>query len=263
MAFDKNVLDIDAAAETERIASFLKESVQKRLRRHGAVVGISGGVDSAVVLALCVKAFGPKKLVAVMMPEKDSSPESETLARALAAQFGVEPVREDITAALEGSGCYRRRDEAIHRVFPEYDAAAGYKAKLMLPQNLLEQDTLNVFLLAIQDPEGREYSKPAPAQEFMQIMAASSFKQRTRMAMLYYHAELNHFAVAGTPNRNEHDQGFFVKYGDSGADVRPIVHLFKTQVYQLAEHLNVPEEIRRRPPTTDTYSAHSTQEEFF
>jgi NAD+ synthase len=83
------------------------------------------------------------------------------------------------------------------------------------------------------------------------------------MTMLYYHAELRNYAVVGTPNKNERDQGFFVKYGDGGYDLCPIAHLYKTQVYQLARHLDVPEAIQERTPTTDTYSAPSTQEEFF
>jgi NAD+ synthase len=164
---------------------------------------------------------------------------------------------------LDGFGCYRRRDEAIRRVFPEYDAAAGYKAKIGLPQNLLDEDTLNVFHLTIVAPDGSQQNKRLPIHDYFQIVAASNFKQRTRMSMLYYHAELHNYAVIGTANKNEHDQGFFVKYGDGGIDVKPITHLFKTQIYQLAEYLDVPAEVRQRPPTTDTYSAPSTQEEFF
>jgi len=173
------------------------------------------------------------------------------------------PVLEDITPALEGHGCYPRRDEAIARVFPEYDPAAGYKAKIVLPPNLLDEDTLNVYSLKIITPGGEEKSRRLPARELAQIVAASNFKQRTRMAVLYYHAELNNHAVIGTPNKNEHEQGFFVKFGDGGADLKPIVHLYKTQVYQLARHLEVPDAIRARTPTSDTYSAPSTQEEFF
>ena len=105
--------------------------------------------------------------------------------------------------------------------------------------------------------------KALPPGEFREIVAASNFKQRTRMAMLYYHAELNNYAVAGTANKNEQDMGFFVKYGDGGVDVKPIEHLYKTQVYQLAEFLDVPENIRSRTPTTDTYSAPTTQQDFF
>ena len=263
MEFDRRMLDIDAVAETERLTGFLRDSVRGELRRQGAVLGISGGVDSAVVLALCARAFGPERVLAVMLPEKESDPESERLAREAAAACGVEPARHEITAVLEAFGCYRMRDDAIRRVFPEYEPARGYRAKLVLPPDLLERDALNIFSLAIEGPGDVRLSKPAPPGELRQITAASAFKQRTRMAVLYYYAELKHFAVIGTPNKNEHDQGFFVKHGDGGADVRPIVHLFKTQVYQLAEHLGVPEEIRRRPPTTDTYSAPCTQEEFF
>jgi NAD+ synthase len=263
MKFNQHSIDIDAAAEAERITSTLRRQVRQGMHRHGAVVGISGGIDSAVVLALCVRAFGPQKVVAIMMPEKDSDPESERLARQLAEKYGVTPLLENITPILEGFACYSRRDEAIRRVFPEYDAGRGYKAKLVLPDNLLEEGTLNVFSITIVDPKGREFSKPLPAREFLQIVAASNFKQRTRMSMLYYHAELNHHAVIGTANKNEHDQGFFVKYGDSGVDIKAIGHLYKTQVYQLARHLGIPEEIQKRTPTSDTYSAPCTQEEFF
>ena len=263
MEFTKNSIVIDPVSETERIVSFLQKSVRQLLHRYGGVVGISGGVDSSVVLALCVRAFGVGRVTAVMMPEKDSDPETERLSRLVAEHFGVEPVLENITPVLDGFGCYPRRDEAIRRVFPEYNAAAGYKVKIVLPQNLLEEDTLNVFSLAIITPEGEEKSQRLPLREYFQVVAASNFKQRTRMAMLYYHAELRNYAVIGTANKNEHDQGFFVKWGDGGVDVKPIVHLFKSQVYQLAEYLEVPEVIRSRPPTTDTYSAPSTQQEFF
>jgi NAD+ synthase len=179
----------------------------------------------------------------------------------LADHFGVSPVTEDITPVLEGFGCYRRRDEAITRVFPDY--VPGWKSKIVLPGNLLEKETLNIFTLTVTRPDGQVFSRRLPLREYFQIVAASNFKQRTRMAMLYYHAELRNYAVIGTPNKNEHDLGFFVKYGDGGVDVNPIIHLFKTQVYQLARYLGVPEEIQKRIPTSDTYSGGSTQEEFF
>jgi NAD+ synthase len=260
--FSKDILNIDPAVETDRIAASIKQHLRK-MRRYGVVVGISGGIDSSAVLGLCVKAVGPQKVVAIMMPEKDSDPISEKLGRKLAAAFGVTPILEVLTPILEGFGCYPRRDEAIRRVFPEYDAAKGYKAKIVLPQNLLDEGTLNVFSVTIITPDGKELTKPLPSKEYLQIVAASNFKQRTRMSMLYYHAELRNYAVMGTANKNEHDQGFFVKYGDSGIDIKTIGHLYKTQVYQIAKYLGVPEEIQKRPPTTDTYSASCTQEEFF
>ncbi len=263
MAISRDMIRIDPQAETQRIVEELRRTVGTQMRRLGGVVGISGGVDSAVVLALSVRAFGPGRVAAIMMPEKDSDPLSERLARQLAQQYGVTPELEDITPVLDGFGCYRRRDEAVRRVFPEYDAARGYKMKITLPAGLLDSGGLNVFSLVVVRPEGTEVSMPMPPREFLQIVAASNFKQRTRMAMLYYHAESRNFAVIGTTNKNEHDQGFLVKYGDGGVDVKAIGHLYKTQVYQLAEYLGVPDEIRQRPPTSDTYSAPCDQEEFF
>jgi NAD+ synthase len=188
-------------------------------------------------------------------------PDSLTLAKELANKFDVQYVVEDMTAAVKGFGCYIRRDEAIKNVFPEFDDS--YKAKIVLPANILEKDTLNIFQLTIISPDGKEKAERLPLKEYLQIVAASNFKQRSRMSMLYYHAESRNYAVIGTGNKNEHEQGFFVKYGDGGADVKPIAHLFKTQVFQLSKYLEVPEEIQGRIPTTDTYSAEQTQEEFF
>ncbi len=259
---NKSVLGIDAAAETDRIVQWLKESM-RGLHRSGAVLGISGGVDSSVCLALCVKAFGPERVVPLLLPEKDSDPISEDLARELAAGYGVVPVLEIITPALDGLACYERRDEAIARVFPEYDPKAGYKAKIVLPPGLLDDGTLNVYSLTIVTPDGEEKHARLESADLAQIVAASNLKQRTRMATLYYHAELRNYAVIGTPNKNELDQGFFVKYGDGGVDLNPIAHLYKTQVYQLARYLDVPKAIQTRVPTSDTYSAPVTQEEFF
>jgi NAD+ synthase len=262
MRFTKESLNLDPARETERITLFIQKTVRQNMRR-GAVVGISGGIDSAVVLALVVKAFGPERVVAVMMPDKDSDHISEVYARELAAKFGVEPLLEDITAALQGFDCYHRRDDAIRRVFPEFDATKGYKAKIVLPQDLLESNTLNVFSVTIIRPDGKQETKPLPSRDMLQIVAASNLKQRSRMSTLYYHAEARQFAVMGTANKNEHDEGFFVKYGDGGVDIQVIAHLFKTQVYQLAKYLGVPESIQKRTPTTDTYSAPCDQQEFF
>jgi NAD+ synthase len=261
--FNQNVVDIDPAAETDRIVEFLRRNVRREMKRRGAVVGISGGIDSAVVLALSVRAFGAGAVTAVMMPDRDSDPLSEELGRELAARFGVEPLREDITAALEGFDCYRRRDGAIRRVFPGFDADAGWKAKIVLPQDLLGAGSLNVYSVTAIAPDGREETRPLGAREMLEIVAASNLKQRSRMSMLYFHAEARQFAVIGTSNKNEHGQGFFVKHGDGGVDIQAIAHLFKTQVYQLSRHLGVPESIQRRTPTTDTYSAPCDQAEFF
>ena len=261
MKFTKESININPAKEFEKITSKLKEDVTKKLKKRGAVVGISGGIDSSVVLALCAKTFGSERVLGVMMPENDSNPDSLKLAKKLSTKFNTKYVVENMTEALEGFGCYRRRDEAIKNVFPEFKN--NYKAKITLPTNLLEKETLNIFHLTIITPDDKIRSERLPLSEYLQIVAASNFKQRSRMSMLYYHAEAKNYAVIGTGNKNEHEQGFFVKYGDGGADIKPIAHLFKTQVFQLADYLEVPEEIRQRTPTTDTYSAEQTQEEFF
>jgi NAD+ synthase len=261
MPFSRAEINIDPKQETDRIIAHMREIVGTRLHRRGAVIGISGGIDSSVCLALSAKAFGPERVLGLTMPESDSNPESAALARKLARTFAVSYLVEDMTAALAGFGTYRRRDEAIRKVFPEYDAT--YKAKIVLPSALGPKDQLNVFQLTIISPEGEQKTARIPPSEYLQIVAASNFKQRSRMSMLYYHADRLNYAVIGTGNKNEHDQGFFVKYGDGGADIKPIAHLFKTQVFQLAAYLGVPEEIQKRTPTTDTYSAECTQEEFF
>lgn len=261
--FTRDIILIeDVAAATEKIIAKLREDVLHKLTRKGAVVGISGGIDSSVCMALSAKAFGPENVLGVMMPEKDSSSDSERLARDLAAKFGVRAIKEVLTDTLSGFRCYERRDEAVKRVFPEYDPAT-YKMKIGVKQTGLFNNLPPVFSLTIIDSKGTPQEKILPAKDYLQIVAASNFKQRSRMSMLYYQAEALYYAVIGTPNKHEQEQGFFVKYGDGGADVMPIGNLYKTQVYQLAKYLGVPQEIIDRTPTTDTYTAEQTQEEFF
>jgi len=261
--FSKDILKFEnVEAEAHRITRKLKDDILGALKRKGAVIGISGGIDSSVTLALTVKALGAENVLGIMLPEKDSSPESKEFALKLADRFKIQTLEEDITEALEGFGCYRRRDEAVTAIFPEYNPA-DFKMKIGINQSGLNQFLPPVFSLTIISPDGIEKSKILPIREYLQIVAASNFKQRCRMSMLYYHAERLHFAMIGTPNKHEVEQGFFVKNGDGGADIMPIAHLYKSQVYQLAEYLGVPEEIIKRTPTSDTYSAEQTQEEFF
>ncbi len=261
LPFDKNALQLDASQEVERITNALREVVHHELRRQGAVVGISGGIDSAVVLALCAQAFGAQRVVGVLLPEKESSPESAVLALDLAQRFDIPTVVEEITPALDGFGCYERRNEAVRRIFPQFEP--GWGVRIVLPGDLLEQGSLNVFHLVVTDPQGEEHRQRLSPRDYYQIVAASNFKQRVRTTHLYYQAEVRNYAVIGTPNKNEHDLGFFVKGGDGLYDFAPIRHLFKTQVFQLAEFLGIPAAIRARPPSTDTYPGGGTQEEFF
>jgi len=256
----KDVLTLDAETEIERIAQSLRAQVLGDFRRRGAVLGLSGGIDSSVVAALCVRAFGKDKVLGLFMPERHSSDDALMLGRLLADTLGIEAIVEDIAPALEGLGCYRRQDEAIRSIVPQY--GAGWKCKLVLP-SILEASRLNVTRLTVQSPQGEVSTVRLTPTAYLQIVAATNYKQRVRKMTEYYHADRLNYAVAGTPNRLEYDQGFFVKQGDGAADVKPIAHLYKTQVYQLAAQLGIPEEIRRRPPTTDTFSMPQTQEEFY
>ena len=260
--FSKDILHIENIDEVcNNIINKLKSDVTKKLQRRGAVIGISGGIDSSVCMALSAKAFGPEKVTAIMLPEQDSSDDSKNLALKLAGKFNVETLEENITKALDGFGCYERRDGAISNVIADFDPKVD-KAKIEIKQNI-GKNIPAIFSVTVIKPNGDVISKLLPAKEYLQIVAATNFKQRSRMSMLYYHAERLHCAVIGTPNKHEVEQGFFVKYGDGGADVMPIGHLYKTQVYQLAKHLGVPQEIIDRTPTTDTYTAEQTQEDFF
>ncbi len=258
--FDRNVLAVDPAKEVELISATLREQVLGQLRRRGAVVGLSGGIDSSVVAALCVRALGKERVLGLFMPEHHSSDDALTLGRMLASHLGIETILEDIAPALEGLGCYRRQIEAIRTVFPAYDDS--WKCKLALP-SILEGERLNITKLTVQDPSGAMTTERLTPSAYLQLVAATNYKQRVRKLTEYYHADRLNYAVAGTPNRLEYDQGFFVKQGDGSADFKPIAHLYKTQVYQLAEYLGIPDEIRRRPPTTDTFSMAQTQEEFY
>ena len=230
------------------------------LRRRGAVLGLSGGVDSSVVGAILVRALGADRVLGLLMPERDSSADSSRLGRLVASELGIETLVEDIGPALEAVGCYARQGEAIRTVFPDY--AEGWKCKVSLPP-IVGPSRLSVTQLTVQAPGGQVQTARMPAAAYRQLVAATNFKQRMRKTLEYYHADRLGYAVAGTPNRLEYELGFFVKQGDGAADIKPIAHLYKTQVYALAAHLGIPEEIRTRPPTTDTYTMEQTQEEFY
>jgi NAD+ synthase len=252
---------LDPLHASDRIAEALRQQLADELKRKGLIIAMSGGVDSSVCAGLAVRAVGPARVFGLMLPERDSDPESLELAREWAHKLGIDYAVEVITPALEGAGCYARRDEAIRRAVPEF--GEGWKSKIVLPTGRLDSDRLNVSALAVQPPNGDVYMVRLRPAEYRQIVAATNFKQRVRKMFEYYHADRLHYAVIGTPNRVEYDQGFFVKGGDGLADVKPIAHLYKSQVYQLADFLGVPKGVTARPPTTDTYSLPQTQEEFY
>ena len=259
-SFTAERLKIDCDKETQKITDHIREVVAKRFKKRGVIVALSGGVDSSVVGALCVRALGKKRVLGLLMPEKDSSPDTLELSQLITDHLEISAVHEDITSILDAVGCYRRRDEAIKNLIPEY--GPDYKCKIVLP-GVMNNDTYRIFSVVVQSPQGKQIKARLNPSAYLGIVAATNFKQRVRKMLEYYHADRLNYAVTGTPNRQEYDQGFFVKLGDGAADIKPIAHLYKTQVYQMAQFLGIPDEIRNRPPTTDTYSMPQSQEEFY
>lgn len=259
-AISKEVLQVDAAQETDRIVARIRDIVFHQLKRKGAVVGVSGGIDSSVVASLCARALGKDRVLALLMPETDSASDSLLLGRMLADSLAISSIVEDISPILKAARCYERRDEAIRVVVPEY--GDGYKCKIVLP-SLLDTTGYSIFSVVVRAPDGKTRTVRLSAAAYLGVVAATNFKQRVRKMMEYHYADLLQYAVAGTPNRLEYDLGFFVKSGDGAADFKPIAHLYKSQVFQIARYLEIPAEIQNRPPTTDTYSLEQSQEEFY
>lgn len=258
--FYPEAIQLDPERAVEEISEALRTYLRAQLKRRGLVVGLSGGIDSSVTAALAVRAVGPERVFGLLMPERDSSPDTLPLSRHLAESLGVEYAVEDITTALEGVRCYERYDAAVALAVPGY--GPGWKSKIVLsPAH--DRAGYPLYSIVAESPSGESVTAQLRVRAYLEIVAATNFKQRTRKMLEYYHADRLNFAVAGTPNRLEYDQGFFVKGGDGLADVKPIAHLYKTQVYQLAEYLEIPEVIRSQPPSTDTYSLEQTQDEFY
>lgn len=255
-----DALHLDAEAEVERITAAMRRQLRTDLKKRGLVLGVSGGIDSSVCAALAARAVGAERVFCLLMPENDSDPESRKLGQALLDAFGLPGVVEDIGPTLNAMGCYERRDDAIRTLVPEFSAGWGCKVVIA---NALESDGFALSSLVVQSPDGETRRLRMPADVYQTVVAATNMKQRTRKQLEYYHADRLNHAVIGTPNKLEYDQGFFVKNGDGAADLKPIAHLYKSQVYQLAAHLGVPEAIRSRQPTTDTWSLAQSQEEFY
>ncbi len=256
---DWSVLEIDYAREADRICEGLRQAVATTLRRRGLVVAISGGIDSSVCAALAVRALGPSKVQCLILPERDSDPDSAARAQLLAQTLGVAAETFDIAPALEAIGAYAARDAAVRTVLPGFDD--DWKMKLAITGG--SEGAINRFRLVARAPDGTMHERDLRLHEYLTIVAATSYKQRLRKTIEYFHADRLHYAVLGTPNRLEYDQGFFVKNGDGAADIKPIAHLYKTQVYGMARHLGLPERLCNAQPTTDTYSLEQGQDEFY
>jgi len=250
-------LDLDLDATADRLASGITQALSD-LGRRGAVVAVSGGIDSAVVAGLCVRALGPQRVLCLRLPERDIGQGASDLGLELAEALGAPTAEESITAALDAAGCYRRRDDAIRSVFPDYEPTWRHKLVRSPPTG-----GVIVFSLVVERPDGTRERQRMPSDAYRALLAATNMKQRVRKLLEYTWADRLGYAVMGTPNFLEYDQGFFVKGGDGLADVKPIAGLYKQQVYALAPLLGVPESIATRTPTTETFSLPQSQEEFY
>ena len=257
----KDALELDLGRKAEELAQALREAVLQRLHRRGLVVAVSGGVDSACVAALGVRALGAERVFALLLPERDSSAQSLAYGKALCEKLRIAYEVKDIAPILDAAGCYEARNAAVRDVVPEFEPDLPWK--IILASDPLKSETVHFFRLVVRLRGGEERQYRLPPREYLRIVAATNFKQRTRKMLEYYHADRLNYAVAGTANRLEYDQGFFVKLGDGAADVKPIASLYKTQVYALARHLGVIEDILGREPTTDTYTLEQSQEDFY
>ena len=256
----KDMLRIDPEKEIERIGGLLKDYLRKTLKRRGLVIGLSGGIDSSVTAGIVAKTLGPDRVLALLMPEHHSDSETLLLSTQVADHFGITSIHENISGILDAVGFYRRYNDAVRLVIPEY--GQGWKSKIVMSDKLKEKG-FSIFSVIAQKPDDSFIKIRLSLKAYLEIVAATNFKQRIRKMLEYYHADRLNYAVVGTPNRLEYDLGFFVKFGDGAADIKPIAHLYKTQVYKLAEFLGIPKEIRERTPTTDTYSLDQGQDEFY
>ena len=258
--YDRELLSIDCEKEAERLERAISDSVLSRMRKKGVVIGLSGGLDSSVCAAICTKALGVSRVLGLLMPEREGKEDTNRLGRMIADHLGIETIVEDISSILVASGCYTRRGRSIREVIPDYEDS--WKCKVILP-NILSTDRISISQLVVELPDGSTVNKRMTSSSYLGVIAASNFKQRVRKMMEFYHADRLNYAVVGTPNRLEYELGFFVKNGDGAADLKPIAHLYKSQVYQLAEHYRIPDDIIKRTPTTDTFPMEQTQEEFY
>lgn len=258
--FSLDDLKLDCEQETQCLTAFIRRALKEVLHKRGVVVGVSGGIDSSVTAALCVRAIGADRVIGILMPERDSHPRTLEWSQMVADSLGIRTFHRDITPILTALGFYEEHAETIRGIVPEY--AEGWKSKMVISDPMANTE-FAYFSIVVQSLDGVTIKKRLPVDALLKIVALSNFKQRTRKMLEYHYADRFNYLVGGTSNRLESDQGFFVKLGDGSGDIKPIAHLYKTQVFQLAEYLGVPEEIRLRPPSADIHSLAQGQDDFF
>lgn len=261
MEFGPDVLKFDPEDLTRQLVDFIKDQVQNVFHRKGIIIGLSGGIDSAVTAALSVRALGKDRVFGVLLPESDSNPVSREYGRMCAESLGIQYNEVDITRILDTFGVYDKRNSVVKSYFPEYNG--DLKFRLTLPQDLLDRDRISTYHLEVEKADGSIESKRLAHKDYLKMMAANDIKQRVRMTQLYYEAEKRYYIVCGTTNLAETIQGFFVKFGDGGVDIEPLTDLYKTQVFTLGKYLGVPKEVQDRTPSPDTYSLPVSDKDFY
>lgn len=244
----------------EKLTVFIKETVSHQFRKEGIVIGVSGGLDSAVVSALSVAALGPDRVFGMILPEKESSPSSRELGIDLCEALKIRYEEVPITPMLESFNIYSRKEALIRELFPQYDPAI-HTTSLSRPPMITAEKVLNIPSLILLKKREVVSTKRLSAAQFFNILSLQNVKQRTRMIVEYMFAEKMNYAVCGTTNKTELLTGFFVKYGDGGVDLEPIANCYKLQVYKLAELLHIDARIIYRAPSPDTWSHFTSDEE--
>jgi NAD+ synthase len=193
------------------------------------------------------------------MPEKESDNSSQILAEQVSKKFNFNTETIDITKILESFGVYEMKEKIVCEKFPKFSLKCKYR--VVVPPK--SKNIIGVPFLEILDEDNQRHKLKISSSDFLTLTASTSIKHRVRMTLLYFHGEKNNFSVVGTTNKSEYQQGYFVKYGDGGSDIEPLVNIYKSQIYQLGKFLEIPNEILVSDASPDVWSFSTSDEEFF